>query len=385
MTTLRDYETREENTEPNDGDAIAEAVRAVAELRSTAERARSEQADALRAMTTRLDAIEVRMNRPNIQRTNEDVDERRAAFRAYLQFGVNISAEQVRALTASNLPTGGYLAPPEFVSEFLRDLVELSPIRGLASVRTTGQPSVIYPRRTSGTNATWRGETQTKTESGVTFGQVEIPVREVNTFVDVSNILLADSGGAAEAEVRMALSEDFAYKEGKAFVDGIGPLAPEGILSAPGVGYKFTGNASTLGTNPADLLIDLLYSLPAAYRARSTWLMNGTTLAAVRKLKDGTTGTYLWQPAYAAGQPETILGRPVVEAPDMPDVGTGAEPIVLGDIGTAFRIIDRETLTILVDPYSLAVNSMTRIHATRRVGSAVVQPAALKKIRCATS
>jgi HK97 family phage major capsid protein len=244
---------------------------------------------------------------------------------------------------------------------------------------------VSYPRRTGITNAKWKGETQAQEGSEPTFGQVEIPVREVNTYVDISNQLLADSGGMAEAEVRLALAEDFGQKEGLAFLKGTGPLQPEGLLVNSGVGYTPTGNASTLGTNPADVLISAMYSLPAAYRGRGTWLMNGSTLASIRKLKDGTTGVYLWQPSYAAGQPETILGRPVVECPDMDDIGSAAEPIAFGDIGSAYRIIDRLALSILVNPYILATNGITRIHATRRVGGAVVQPAAITKVRCATS
>jgi HK97 family phage major capsid protein len=133
------------------------------------------------------------------------------------------------------------------------------------------------------------------------------------------------------------------------------------------------------------MLITVMYSLPAAYRGRGTWLMNGTTLAAIRKFKDGTTGNYLWQPAYIAGQPETILGRPVIEVPDMDSIGSGTTPIAFGDIATAYRILDRLDLSILVNPYLLATNGITRIHATRRVGGAVVQPRALKKITCSVS
>ena len=156
-------------------------------------------------------------------------------------------------------------------------------------------------------------------------------------------------------------------------------------MCAGGGAQPPSGNASTLGTNPADLLITHMYALPAAYRARGTWLMNGSTLAAIRKLKDGTTGVYLWQPSYAAGAPETILGRPVIEVPDMDDIGAGAEPIAFGDFTTAYRIVDRVALSILVNPYLRATDGITRIHATRRVGAAVVQAAAIRKVRCATS
>ena len=114
-------------------------------------------------------------------------------------------------------------------------------------------------------------------------------------------------------------------------------------------------------------------------------MMNGSTLAAIRKLKDGTTGVYLWQPAYAAGQPETILQPPVIEAPDMPDVGSGTMPIAFGDFATAYRIFDRVGMSIFADPYTLRTNGLVRFHARRRVGGGLVMAEAVKVVKCATS
>lgn len=343
----------------------------------------------LKKLVDRLDALEKKSNRPDTGKDDKTDDEKveaeRKAFGSYLRLGNNAPADELKTLVVSSDPQGGYLAPNEMSTEMIRDITQYSPIRGLASVRSTTQPGVTYPKRTGITNGLWKGELQAAGASEPTFAQTEIPVREVNTYVDISNQLLQDSAGQAEAEVRLALGEDFGQKEGAAFVKGTGVLDPEGILVAAGVGYTATGNASTLGSAPADKLIDLFYSLKAAYRNRGTWLMNGTTLASIRKLKDSTTNIYLWQPSLAAGQPETILGRPVVEDPEMPDVGAAAEPIVFGDIATAYRIIDRVGLSILVNPYLLATTGITRIHATRRVGGRVVQPAAIKKLRCATS
>ena len=124
--------------------------------------------------------------------------------------------------------------------------------------------------------------------------------------------------------------------------------------------------------------------MPAAYRARGSWLMNGGTLAKLRTMKDGQ-GNYLWQPSYQAGQPEMILGRPVVEAVDMPDVAANAYPIVFGDFATAYRIVDRLALSVLVNPYIRATDGICRIHATRRTGAGVVQAKALRKLKMATS
>lgn len=383
MKHYREFEFKDDGTDPVDvvTKALTDLTKTVDERFKGLETKSGDVAK----LAERLDKIEAKANRPGTgerKDTDEAAELERKAFVEYLRMGDR--ATEIKTLTVSGDPQGGYLAPNEIASEFIRNLVQYSPVRQLATVRSTVAPSVSYPKRTGVTNAAWRGETQTSTESEPTFGQVDIPARELATYVDISNQLLQDSV-AAEAEVRLALAEDFGAKEGLAFVKGAGNLQPEGLMVNADVAYTATGNASTLGSAPADLLISHYYALPAAYRARGTWLMNGSTLAAVRKLKDGTTGVYLWQPAFAQGQPETILGRPVVEVPDLDDVGAAAQPILFGDIATAYRIVDRIALSVLVNPYSLATQGITRIHATRRVGAAVVQPAAVRKIKCAVS
>ncbi|MFG1330267.1 phage major capsid protein [Xanthobacter autotrophicus] len=329
----------------------------------------------VKSLTNRLDKIEAKANRPGPGEKKDDPSVEIKAFGVYLRLGPAAPAEEMKTLTVSGDPQGGYLAPAEVSTEFIRNLVEFSPIRTVASIRTTGAPSVMYPARTGVTNAKWKGETQTSEASEPGFGQVEIPVREINTYVPISNQLLADSGGNAEAEVRLALAEDFGKKEGTAFLTGDGVLQPAGLLRDTRIASVPTGHAVAV---TADGLIDLMYSLPAAYRMRGTWLMNGKSLAMIRRLKDGQ-GQYLWQQPLAAGQPESILGRPVLEAVDMPDIGAGAIPIVFGDFDSGYRIIDRVDMTILVNPYSRATEGTTLIHATRRVGGAVIQPQALAK------
>jgi predicted phage gp36 major capsid-like protein len=335
-------------------EGIEAAVTAVNELRAAAAGFEERIGEQLAAAMTRLDAIDARTQRPAGQQQRHEPSGETRAFGTYLRHGASAPAEELRALTVSVDPQGGSLAPPEMSTEMIRNL----------------------------THATWGGENLDADESAPAFGQVDIPAKELNTYVDVSNQLLADSGGVAEAEVRMALAEDFGKQEGLAFVKGDGAMAPEGLMTNASVAYKATGNASTLGSAPADLLITTMYALPAAYRNRGTWLMNGTTIAAVRKLKD-SYGQYLWQPSLQVGQPETLLGRPLVEAIDMDDIGAAAEPILFGDIATAYRVVDRVALSILVNPFILATKGLTRIHATRRVGGAVIQAAAMVKIRCA--
>lgn len=334
-------------------------------------------------LKTRISDLETKANRPggtSDKKDDEAVALEKKAFGTYLRLGNQTPADELKTLQVSSDPQGGYLAPAEMSSEFIRDLVLVSPVRSVASVRSTLAPSVSYPSRTGVTNARWKGELQTQEGSEPTFGQAEIVVREINTYVDVSNQLLADSAGQAEAEVRLALSDDFGQKEGRAFVVGNGVLEPEGILTNADIAT--VANTNT-GTIIPDALIGLMYGLPTQYRNAGTWAMNSTTLGKLRLLKDGD-GRFLWQPSFQLGQPETILGRPVIELPDMPDIAANATPIVFGDF-SGYRIVDRVGLSILVNPYVLATNGITRIHATRRVGGGVLQAAKFKKLKMSTS
>lgn len=283
-------------------------------------------------------------------------------------------------MRVSTDPNAGYFAPPEFSKEFIRDLTEFSPIRSVASIKQTSQPSVTLGKRTAISNAKWKGENETSEGSEPAFGQLEVPTKEINTYVDISNQLLQDSVADVEGEVRLALAEDFGAKEGTAFVNGDGQLQPKGFMRNDAIQFTLNGHATNLS---ADALISLLYAMPTSYRNKGVWVMNGSTLATLRKLKDGQ-GNYLWQPSYQAGQPETILNRPVVEAIDMPDVAANTMPIIYGDF-SGYRIVDRIDLSVLANPYLLATNGMTRFHATRRVGGDVIQPRGFSKLKMAVS
>lgn len=339
-------------------------------------------------LVERLDKLETKLNRPAVLKGDNDNEPtaERKAFVAYLRAGREaMEATEVKSLRVADGTSGGFLATSEFVAEVIKGIVEMSPIRQAARVGSTASGNVILPKRTGRPTGYWVGETAARTETGSTYGQVDISTHEMATYVDVSQRLLEDAAVNIESEVAFDLAQEFARLEASAFMVGNGVGKPMGIMAHDDVAYSYTGNGSTLGSAPADLLIEAFYEVPAFYRNRGVWMMNGSTLAAIRKLKDAGSGAYLWQPALTAGQPETILGRPVIEDPTMDDVGSAAEPIVFGDFMSAYRIYDRVGLTILRDPYTVATSGLVRFHARRRVGGGMVLAEALRKIRCATS
>lgn len=352
-----------------------------AEIQTPANDAPQVELKAFEAVKARLDALEAKAQRPGVVAAGPDASAERKAFINYLQTG----QVEAKALTTASDTANHVLAPEDVSSEFIRNLVEFSPIRQIADVRSTTSANVILPKRTGITNARWVGETEERTGSEPTFGQMNVPVYELATFVDMSLQLAEDSANVLN-EVNLALAEDFGQKEALAFVNGgtftapaTAPKDPSGFLTNAEIATFNSGHVSILDPNA---LILMMYDLPATYRNAGTWVMNGQTLARIRTLKDGH-GNYLWQPSYQAGQPETILGRPVVEAVDMPDIDEDAEPIIFGDFKRGYRIYDRLDLSVFADPYSVRIHGQMRYHARHRVGAGVVRPAAFIKLAMA--
>jgi len=206
--------------------------------------------------------------------------------------------------------------------------------------------------------------------NGLTFGGEVIPTHIMNTTFPVAAKLLEDPAfDLEEWLINWSVLTAFLEEEAKQFLVGNGNGAPEGLLVRPGVGEVKSGSASTL---TVDGVLALYHALPQAYRRRAVWLMNAATLRVLSGMKD------------SAGQPifrqtttgDVILGRPVLEDPNMPDIASGSWPIAFGDL-SYYWIIDRIPLAVLRDPFSNKPNVV--FDCVRRVGGQLVEPAALVK------
>lgn len=385
-----DYETRDDNVDP-----IEAATRAVNELRSAVEAGDTKRATELKALQDRLDELELKSKRPKGDPDPDDQDEtvklQKKAFGGFLRHGrEGLQPDEVRSMIVGDDTKGGYLAPADFVAEVIKGIVQFSPVRQAARIMQTALGEVELPRRTGRPTASWVGETEARPETAPSYGQINIPVNETACYIDVSLRLLEDAAVNVEALVAEDLAEEFGYQEGAAFVAGDGVKKPTGFVDeSSGLSYTPSGHASafvtpTTSVNPADCLINLMYAMAPAYRANGVWMMNGSTIAMVRKFKD-VDGRFIWQPSIADGQPSTLLSRPVIEAPDMPDVGANAYPIAFGDFNRGYRIVDKNAVSIMRDPYTQATTGKVRFHARRRTGGAVVLAEAIRLLKIATS
>ena len=330
---------------------------------------------------SQLEKLETVVKRPNSGFESKQVDEYMEAFDKYCRKGLEgLDAVEKKALTVSNDSTGGYLAPPEYVRELIKDVTEISPIRSIARVRSTGQRSVQIPKRTGTFAAQWVAESGTRSETtGYTVGLEELPAHEYYALVDISEQDLEDSVFDLEAEMQSEFATQFAKAEGTAFVSGNAVGKPEGFMTNSSVGSVDTGSNSAI---TADSLISLVHNIKSDYGRNGTFVFNRSTLAEIRKLKD-TAGQYVFQTGMMLGgnMVNTILGQPYVEATDMPSIAQNAFPVAFGDFRKAYMIVDRVALAVLRDPFTQATTGNVRYIARRRVGGQVILPEAINKLK----
>lgn len=390
-TSMRALDALETKGDDDDGQAVVTKAlndfREAVETRLKAVEAKS--GDSVK-LTERFDKLEAKMNRPaaansNVPAADNDNDAAAAERKAFIEFarkGIERMDQKAAAtLTVAADASAGYLAPEAFGAEILKGIVEFSPVRAYAKVTTIAAPEIKLPRKLTGTAATWVGETDDRSQSDMTFEQATFTPYELATYVDVSNQLLEDNAYNLEGELAADLGEAFGKTEATAFVSGNGTGKPKGLLVAAGIAEVKTGNAATLGTDPAATIIGMFHKVPSVVAQNGVWLMNRTTLGALRTLKDGT-GRFIMLDPITAGAPVTLLGRPIVEMVDMPDVAADAYPIMFGDL-SGYRIIDRIGLSVLRDPYSQATKGTVRFHARKRVGGDVTHADRFLKLKIA--
>ncbi|MGD9471765.1 MAG: phage major capsid protein [Novosphingobium sp.] len=335
----------------------------------------------------RLDRVSRAASRPALDGLRRDT-EVKGFVDLYLRQG---RAAEVKSLTAASNADGGYAVPREIDAMIASALKEISPIRALAQVVQTGSAGYRKLVSTGGTASGWVSEAAARTETDTPqFAEVAPPTGELYANPAASQTMLDDAAFDLEGWLASEIAMEFARAEGAAFINGTGVDQPLGFLSSPvsalgdgtrafgSLQYVGSGNATGFGADPDSRLIDLVHTMKAGHRQGASWVMNSATLAEVRKLKTAD-GAFLWQPGLVEGQPDRLLGYPVVEAEDMPDIAADAFPIAFGNFKAGYLIAERSATTILRDPFTH--KPFVHFYATRRVGGQVLDSAAIKLLK----
>ncbi len=269
---------------------------------------------------------------------------------------------------------GGYLVPDEFEHMLVQGLEEENVFRTLATIVQTSSGDRKIPVVATKGEASWVDEEGQIPESDDTFGQVSIAAYKVATMIKVSDELLNDSVFNVEAYISNEFSRRIGAKEEEAFLIGNGTGKPTGIFND--VGGASAGITTGTANITFDDVMDLFYAVKSPYRKKATFVMNDATVKALRKLKDNN-GNYIWQPSVQAGQPDTVLNRPVVTSAYAPVIGAGAKAIAFGDF-KYYWIADRQGRSFKRLNELFAATGQVGFLASQRVDGKLILPEAVK-------
>ena len=284
----------------------------------------------------------------------------------------------VNALQVGVDSEGGYLVPDEFEHTLVQSLSEDNIVREHAHVFTTNSGSHKIPIVTEKGTAAWIDEEGAIPEGDDKFGQQQIGAHKVGTIIKVSEELLNDSAFDLESYFASEFARRIGDKEEEAFFTGNGESKPLGILADEG-GAEVGLTSAASNAITADEIVDLFYSLKAPYRKNAIWVLNDSTVAAVRKLK-ASTGEYLWQPALHEGGHETLLGKKIYTSPFVPELAAGSKSIVFGNF-SYYWIGDRQGITFRRLNERYAETGQVGFLATKRLDGKLLLPEAIKVLQ----
>ena len=322
--------------------------------------------------------------------------EAKSAWSDYIRTGDGgaLKALEGKSLSASVDAEGGYVVPSETESTIDRALTQASPFRSIATVRQVSAGTFKKPISAAGATSGWAGDKTARPET--TAPQLELlefPVGELYAMPAATQTLLDDGVADVDAWLADEVRDVFAAQETSAFVNGDGTNKPYGLLSNTvqaesvhtwgNLGYVATGTDGDFdATAPIDALLELIYAPKPRFRPGASFMMNRRTVGQIRKFKDAD-GNYIWQPSVSAGQPSSLLGYPLTEVEDMPDVDTGSLSIAFGDFRRGYMIVDRQGVRVLRDPYS--AKPYVLFYTTKRVGGGVQDFNAIKLLKFGVS
>ena len=272
---------------------------------------------------------------------------------------------------------GGYLVPDEYEATLIDKLTDENIMRGLATIITSANGDKKIPVVASHGEAVWTDEGEEYTESDDEFGTVSLGAHKLSTIIKVSEELLNDSAFNLETYISSEFARRMGAAEELAFINGNGTGKPTGVINTAEVGVT-SASANAITT---DEIIDLYHSLRTPYRKNAAFLANDSTIKAIRKLKD-SNNQYLWQPGLQAGQPDTILNRPIHTSAYMPEIGGGNKILLFGDL-KYYWIADRQGRSFQRLNELFAKNGQVGFRVFQRVDGKLILPEAVKTMAMA--
>lgn len=306
--------------------------------------------------------------------------EYRRAFAGHLLRG------EQRGLQADVDAAGGFLVTPlQLVDQLLAAIDDQVWMRQVATViAVPNADSLGIPTLDNDpADADWTAELATGNEdTTMSLGRRELHPHPVAKRLRISRTLLRRVPNS-EALAMGRLGYKFGITQEKGFLVGNGVNQPLGVFTPSANGISTdrdvaTGNSATAIT--FDGLINAKYALKAAYWPLARWLFHRDAVKQIALIRDGSggagTGQYVWYPSVREGEPDMLLGRPLMVSEYAPNTFTTAKYVgVFGDFSN-YWIADSLQLDMqrLVELYA-ATNQIALIGRMESDGMPVLAEA----------
>jgi len=239
-------------------------------------------------------------------------------------------------------------APKAFSSELIKSLDEAIFIRGAARRYTiTRSEGITIPKRTAASGASTWGNSPTDDDT-LAYGSVILKPQPLNSIVKLDKKIAKIAAFPIEQEIRSEMVRSMTRTLEAAYLTGDGDDGtPYGVYdtTAVPVGRDVTSETTT-GFTVEDL-IDMKNKLVTGYR-NAVWILHPDVYSYIEKLKDGDD-RYVVTPAFRVGEPDLLLGRPVILSDQAPNTFTaGSYLAVLGDFSMGYAICDVDQVEIQV-------------------------------------
>lgn len=277
----------------------------------------------------------------------EQAEER--AFANFLRTGAT-SFNDVETRSDVNLGKGdnGVVVPATIAARIIKTVKNIAPIIQNSDFYDVKGDLVfvVDDESTTKTTCNYVAEFQELESTSGKFKAVTLKGNIAGVLVKVSKSLINNAGFDIVNYVVTKVADSIAqFLEGE-MINGTTKI--EGLLNGKQV---VTAAGATAVT--ADDLIDLQLKVPQQYRGNGCFIMSPKTFAACAKLKDGQE-QYLLNKDITGAFGYTLLGRPVFESDNMPDVATKKAAVVFADLqGYATKISgDSAEITILQERFA---------------------------------
>ena len=389
VAPAQDPEQVIEDSERASGVSIGRAAALVTRVHVAGDQEASEELRSL-AHKAGVDNLKQRLRR---DRTDHEARMLYAATDEYRDAWINhvrdvlapgtLTDEQRAALNIGTSTQGGVTVPVEFYRQLVISERFFGSMRQLAKTIVTADNGAVTIPKVDDANravATWTAEAAAFTESEDAFLSTVLNAYKIGLVSKVSDELVLDSAFDILGFVAQSAGQAIGIASNTAYVTGASgsTTTPEGLFTKATVGYTLpTGN--TTGITYAGL-VELYHSVRPAYRSRGTFLGSDAALKVLRQLTDSQNRP-LWEPSIQAGEPDTILGRPIIADPDVAVPAANALSLGFGDVNSAYWIRDVQDITAKVLNELYAATGQVGVRVHRRTDGDIVDTLAFKTLK----